>query len=150
LGKKVVFVCTGNTCRSPMAAGLMRDAASRLSLDLEVQSAGIAAFPGVPYTQEAIEALQEKGIDISGGVSQPLSKTLVMEADVLLTMTPEHRDAILRKLPMLQEKVFLLSDFVGEGETPVVDPVGQDLDTYRKVREQLEGYVLQALERLKD
>ena len=133
-----------------MAAGLLKDAAQKASLDLDVQSAGIAAFPGVPYSRETVQVLQEKGIDISGGFSQPLSKSLAMESDLLLTMTPEHRDAILRKLPMLEGKVFLLSDYVGEGIVSVPDPIGQSLDAYRDVRRQLEAYIQKAVEKLKN
>jgi protein-tyrosine-phosphatase len=132
-----------------MAAGLLQDAAQKASLNLEVQSAGIAAFPGVPYSSETVEVLREKGIDLSGGVSQPLSKSLVMESDLLLTMTPEHRDAILRKLPILQGKVFLLSDYVGDGEVAVADPVGQPIEVYRDVRAQLEVYVQKVVEKLR-
>jgi protein-tyrosine-phosphatase len=132
-----------------MAAGLMKDAAQKASLDWEVQSAGIAAFPGVPYSFETIQTLQEKGIDVSGGVSQPLSKSLAMEADLLLTMTPEQRDAILRKLPALEGRVFLLSEYAGEGVQAVLDPIGQPLEVYRDVRRQLETYIQKVAEKLK-
>jgi protein-tyrosine-phosphatase len=149
LGKKVLFVCTGNTCRSPMAAGLLKDAALKSGLDLQVDSAGIAAFPGVPYTPEAVEALKEKGVDLSGGSSQPLSKPLVMESDLILTMTVQHKDVILRKLPALSGKVHLFSEFAGEVPTDVDDPAGHDLDTYRKVRDQMARYVGKTVDRLK-
>lgn len=144
------MVCTGNTCRSPMAAALLSDAAARASVDLTVRSAGLAAFPGVPYTPEAVEALREIGLDLSGGVSRPLQKDWALEADVVLTMTPEQRDAILRKLPGLAGKVFLLADFAGEGEVPVGDPVGKPLEEYRRVRDQLARYARRAAERLRD
>jgi len=131
-----------------MAAGLLQDAAAKAGIGLEVQSAGLAAFPGVPYAAEALEARREVGGARSGGVSQPLSKALVMESDLLLTMTVEHRDAILRKMPMLEGKVFLLSDYAGEGEVAVTDPVGQPLDQYRRTRDQLSGYIAKIVPRL--
>jgi len=132
-----------------MAAGLLKDAVQKASLDVTVESAGIAAFPGVPFSYETLLVLQEKGIDLTGGVSQPLSKALVMESDLLLTMTPEQRDAILRKLPLLKDRVHLLSEFVGEGIVAVTDPVGQPVEVYREVRGQLESYIQKLVGKLK-
>ncbi len=132
-----------------MAAGLFRSVAQAAGLDWEAQSAGLAAFPGVPYAAEAVEALRERGVDISQGVSQPLSKSLALESDLLLTMTANHRDAILRKLPELKEKVSLLADFAGEASVDVEDPLGAGLESYRAVRDQIETYLTRALPRLR-
>jgi len=132
-----------------MAAALLQSAASKAGSDLQVQSAGIAAFPGVPYSPEAVEALKERGIDLSGGTSQPLSKTLVMESDLLLTMTAQHRDAILRKLPALEGKVFQVVDYAGDTPGDIEDPVGQPLEAYRQVRDRLEAVMDAVIARLK-
>ena len=145
---KILFVCTGNTCRSPMAAALLKNAAERAGLDLRVDSAGLAAFPGVPYTAEAVEALGEKGIAWEGGVSQPLSKDLVLGADLLFTMTAQHRDAILRKMPALQGKVFLFSEYASGEARDVEDPMGLGLDAYRGVRDLLARYVSESILKL--
>jgi protein-tyrosine-phosphatase len=102
LSKKVLFVCTGNTCRSPMAEGLLKRMAQENRIPLEVQSAGLAAFAGVPATPEAIEACREKGVDISSHLSQPLNKTLVTESDLILTMTGKHKEMIVKKMPPLE------------------------------------------------
>ena len=148
--KKILFVCTGNTCRSPMAAALLRKMASEAGLSLEVQSAGIAAFLGVPATHEAIEVSREQGLDLSSHQSQPLSKPLVVESDLILTMTAKHRETILRKMPQIEDKVFVFSEFAGMGTEDVEDPVGQDETVYRKVLGQMADYARNILPKLGD
>lgn len=150
MAKKILFVCTGNTCRSPMAEGLLKKLAIESQIPVEVQSAGLAAFAGVPATPEAVQACQEKGVDISAHQSQPLSKNLVMESDLILTMTGKHKEMIVKKMPALEPKVALFSEFAGLGAEDVDDPVGQPLDSYRKVLGQMEGYLQKALDKLKN
>ncbi len=145
--KKVLFVCTGNTCRSPMAEGLLKKLAVDHQWPLEVKSAGLAAFTAVPATPEAVEAGREKGIDLSNHQSQPLSKILVMESDLILTMTMKHKEMILKKMPDLAPKVSVLSEFAGEAPLDVEDPVGHPLEEYRKVLMQIEGYLQKAKDR---
>lgn len=127
----------------------MKKLAEESQLSLEVQSAGLAAFAGVPVTPEAVEAAKEKGIDLSTHQSQPLGKTLVMESDLILTMTAKHKEMIVKKMPALEPKVSLLSEFAGEGTADIDDPVGQPLDVYRQVIGQLEGYLKKSLDRFK-
>jgi protein-tyrosine-phosphatase len=133
-----------------MAEGLLKKMAQEHQITLEVQSAGLAAFAGVPPALEAVEASREKGIDISQHQSQPLSKTLVMESDVILTMTGKHKEMILRKMPALEPKVFLLSEFAGSGTEDIDDPVGQPLESYQKTLGQMEKYLQTSMERLKN
>jgi len=127
----------------------LKKLAEESQLSLEVQSAGLAAFAGVPVTPEAVEAAKEKGIDLSTHQSQPLGKTLVMESDLILTMTAKHKEMIVKKMPALEPKVSLLSEFAGEGTADIDDPVGQPLDVYRQVIGQLEGYLKKSLDRFK-
>jgi protein-tyrosine-phosphatase len=150
LPKKILFVCTGNTCRSPMAEGLLKKIAKESQIPLEVQSAGLAAFSGVPATPEAIEACREKGVDISAHQSQPLSKSLVMGTDLILTMTGKHKEMIVKKMPPLESKVALFSEFAGAGVRDVEDPIGQPLEAYRKVLGQMEDYLGKSLDKLKN
>jgi len=132
-----------------MAEGLLKKIAHENQLAVEVQSAGLAAFAGVPATPEAVEASREKGFDLSTHQSQPLSKNLVMESELILTMTAKHKEMILKKMPALQEKVALLSEYAGAGTEDVEDPVGQPLEAYRQVLNQMDGYLRKSLERLK-
>ena len=132
-----------------MAEGLLKKVAQENQLALEVQSAGLAAFAGVPPAPEAVEACRAKGVDISSHQTQPLSKTLVMESELILTMTEKHKEMILKKMPALQDKVSMFSEFAGVGVEDIDDPVGQPLEVYQKVLDQMEGFLLKALPVLK-
>jgi protein-tyrosine-phosphatase len=142
--KKVLFICTDNSCRSPMAENVLKKLIHDNHWTLECGSAGLAAFNGVPAAQDAVEACKEKGIDLSAHQSQPLSKALVIESDLILTMTGKHKESILRKMPELESKISLLSDYAGQGIEDVEDPVGQSFEQYQKVFAQIEGYLLKA------
>jgi protein-tyrosine-phosphatase len=142
--KKILFICTDNSCRSPMAESVLKKLIQDNHWSLECSSAGLAAFHRVPATHDAVEACREKGIDLSTHQSQPLSKALVLDSDLILTMTGKHRESIVRKMPELESKVSLLSDFAGQGIEDVEDPVGQSFEQYQKVFAQIEGYLLKA------
>ncbi|HWB13541.1 MAG TPA: Sua5/YciO/YrdC/YwlC family protein [Pirellulales bacterium] len=138
----VLFVCTGNTCRSPMAEGLFRHLlASRLGgkpSELEergaiVMSAGIAAMLGGRAATEAVKVLTPMGIDLTAHESQPLTDQLVRHADVILAMTRSHRQAILAEWPSAAERVKLLSH---EG-IDVPDPVGGPTELYERCLAQM-------------
>ncbi len=137
--KKMIFVCTGNTCRSPMAEGLLRD---RLPAGCgwEISSAGIHAADGWPPSDNAIEALSEKGINISHITSQRLTPGMIADADLLVTMTRRHRQAILARSPESEDKVFLLKSFgVAQCPADIDDPVGGTLSLYCRVRDEIDA-----------
>ena len=96
--KHVLFVCTGNTCRSPMAEALLRQMAKEEGLDIDVKSAGISAIEGTTSSRYAIEALQEKGI-VLDHQSKAVDQDLVHWADIILTMTQSHKQALIHHFP---------------------------------------------------
>ena len=137
--KKLVFVCTGNTCRSPMAEGLLKTLLPNDS-GWDVSSAGVSAATGWPVSANAVEALQEKNIDISELTSRNLTPDLIAEADLLIPMTEGHRQAVLAAVPKSDGKVFLLKSFgIAKCATDIYDPVGQPLDVYRQVRDEIDA-----------
>lgn len=148
-----VLVCTGNTCRSPMAEVLLRKRlAERLGCDMAdleergviVVSAGTSAAPGGRAAEEAIAAMRERGLDLSQHESQPLDERLVNFADLILTMTRNHRDAIISCFPQAASRTFVLS----QGRTDVSDPIGGPQELYRRCAEQIDAYLAEWVKEL--
>jgi protein-tyrosine phosphatase len=140
----ILFVCTGNTCRSPMAECLLKDRlAARLKClpaELEdrgilVLSAGIQAMAGGRATPEAVQVMHERGLDLTQHESQPLGDRYARFADLILTMTRNHRDAILTQWPSAAARTFLLGGDRGD----LADPIGGPIESYRRCAEQIDA-----------
>jgi glycine hydroxymethyltransferase len=138
--KTVLFVCTGNVCRSPMAEGIFRHATKGRG-DYRVFSAGLGAMDGQPPSAYAVEAVKELGIDISGQRSRMLTPELVQQADYVLGMTHSHIDTVIMLYPAAAEKTFLLREFdetLDYFEKDISDPIGGSYDVYLNCRDQIE------------
>ena len=133
--KTILFVCTGNVCRSPMAEGLFERMIAERP-DLRVLSAGVSTYPGQPPSAHAVEVLAELGVDISHHRSKPLSEKVVEEADLIVVMTRSHLDSIIYLFPRAAEKVYLLREFEpGATSLDIADPIGMGVEAYRAARE---------------
>ena len=138
--KTILFVCTGNICRSPMAEGLFRHALKGRS-DFRVFSAGVGAVDGLPPSEFAVKALKELGIDISKQRSRMLTADLIQQADYIFGMTHSHVDAITLLYPQASEKTFLLREFdetLDTYENDISDPIGGSYEVYLNCRDQIE------------
>ena len=132
----IMFVCSGNTCRSPMAEYALRFLIERERPGAaEVYSAGTLGLQGQPATRYAQEAGRVWDLDMSHHRNQPLTGELIERADLIFAMAPEHHQEILEIVPKAAAKTYLLKNFPdnsGTGER-VEDPIGMDLDTYNGV-----------------
>ncbi len=138
--KTVLFICTGNICRSPMAEGIFRRAV-RDRGDFRVLSAGVGAMDGQSPSHNSVRACREIGIDIGQQRSQMLTRDLVKEADYIFGMTHGHLETILLLYPQAADKTFLLREFddtLDAYEKDISDPIGGALDVYVACRDQIE------------
>lgn len=126
---QILFVCTGNTCRSAMCEGIFKSLVE-LS-NIKVLSAGINACNGDKANENAIEALNEMGIDISNHTAKLLTKGDVLDSDLIITMTSMHKSIIISNCPNAKDKVFTIYEYAGCGDGQVTDPYGMSIDVYK-------------------
>ena len=138
--KTILFICTGNVCRSPMAEGLFCHAVKGKG-DYRVLSAGVGAVDGQPPSPYAVKALKELGIDISRLRSCGLTSELVAQADYIFGMTHGHVDTVAMLFPPAAEKAFVLREFdetLDTFEKDIADPIGGSYEVYLSCRDQIE------------
>jgi len=139
----VLFVCTANQCRSPMAEVMMRNWLEQTGRtgSWRAASAGIDASPGIPATGTAEQAMFERGIDLKHHRSQQVSEKLLAEFDIILVMEAWHKAQLLEEFPAYADKVCLIRERAGlQGD--VDDPVGLPLDEYRKTADELQSLIV--------
>lgn len=143
---RVLFVCTGNTCRSPMAETLFRQLVTR-KLDcrdwelrergIDVFSAGISAGASDPAAREAVQIMQEVGLDLSQHLSQQVTSPMLDESTIVFTMTERHRLALLESRPDLTDRIHLLNRTGAD----IADPIGGTPEDYRYCAQQISEHL---------
>lgn len=150
---RILVVCTGNVCRSPMAEGILRDLLEDEGLgdQIEVRSAGTWAVSGSPASENAVKVAADSGIDIEEHRSTPLSHALIQGADLILTMEPGHLEEILVHMPEARGKAHLLPSYADpEHGSPrgVDDPIGGALFAYEQTYRELHRLLTAAVRRI--
>lgn len=141
--RSVLFICTGNSCRSVMAEGFL---GQRLigfkKAGIEVHSAGVRALGGMSPTEETVEVMREEGVDVSAIRSKNVTVDMIKSSDLILVMEPLHRQEIINVVPDAAKKTYLLKEYgnsskIDSGNISVQDPIGKPAAYYRACRDEI-------------
>ncbi len=143
--KLVLFVCTGNSCRSVMAEYLLKDMLKGKG-NVDVTSAGTAVYFHTTASSETLSVLKKEGIDASRHQSQPINSILLRKSDLILVMTRSHRQQVLERVPAVEKRVYQLREFLQErpgydGELDIPDPMGKSFETYEECASMIKAAV---------
>jgi protein arginine phosphatase len=131
--KKILFVCSGNTCRSPLAEAIAKNILpGRLDFEVDLSSAGASALEGSPASQYSIEVGQAHALDLSSHRARLLTPALIRGADLVVTMGARHREIVGTLEPEALDYTFLLTNFSDHHFGDIPDPIGSGLEVYER------------------
>lgn len=146
----VLFVCTANVCRSPMAAALFRAQLRKVRPDWQdwiVDSAGTWADDGEPASRNSVQVMGQRGLDISDHRSRTVNESMLRKYDLILTMGPGHKEALQVEFPTIANRVYLLSEMDGT-MNPISDPYGGPVEAYEETAIKMEKLLLKGMKQI--
>jgi protein-tyrosine-phosphatase len=144
----ILFVCTANICRSPIAMAIFRNLVQDDQEEWQVASAGTWAIEGLPATPKAQIVLQKKGLDISDHRSQPINQELIDRFDLILTMEKNHKEALVIEFPHKAKNIYMFSEMIGL-VYDVPDPIGKSLIDFQNTCDEIEQTLKSGLHKIR-
>lgn len=146
---KIMFICTGNICRSAMAHKMAEEKAKEKNKNIEVYSCGVYAINGDVPTYEGIEAMKEYEIDLSKHRATNIRNSNIKEMDVILCATNSHKNNVIAMYPELKERVFTIKEYAGYKDSlDIKDPWGYGIETYRICASEIEECINKIINKL--
>ena len=140
---KIMFICTGNICRSAMAHVMLEDKAKKQNKDIQVYSCGVFAQNGDKSTKEAIEVMKEYTINLENHRATNIRNSDIEQMDIILCATTAHKNNVVNMYPNLEEKIFTMKEYVEypKNDLDIKDPWGFDINTYRRCAKEIEDCI---------
>lgn len=148
---RIMFICTGNICRSAMAHKMLEKKAKEENKDIEVYSCGVFAEDGDVPTYEGIDVMKEYGIDLSKHRATNIRNSNIKDMDVILCATSSHKNNVISMYPELKEKVYTMKEYAGydKNNIDIKDPWGYGIATYRMCAAEIEECTNEYIRRIK-
>ena len=140
---KIMFICTGNICRSAMAHVMLEKKAKEENKDIKVYSCGVFAMEGDTPTYEGIQVMKEYGIDLRNHRATNIKNSNIEDMDIILCATTSHKNNVINMYPNLKEKVYTMKEYAGydKNDMDIKDPWGYGIETYRKCAAEIEDCI---------